>query len=105
MLGVLKIDKGSSLKPQNPDPVELRFVPGVIVFFRAGVNAPSATDTPGKLKAVTPDGVGHCFLCADLEFLPVFPRVPLFQLGNDAFLLFRGHFAKMFLKEVFGLFL
>jgi len=105
MFGVFKIDKISSLKPENPDPLELRFVAGIIVFFYTGIDASSAADAPGKFKTITPQGIGEGLLCADLKFLPVLSVVSFFQLGNDVFLLFRGHFAKMFLQEILGLFL
>jgi len=71
MLGVFKIDQVSSLEPEDPDPVELGFVSGVIVFFYTGINAPPAADTAGKLKTVAPESIGECILRTDLEFLPV----------------------------------
>ena len=77
----------------------------MIVFFHTGIDASPAASTPGKFKAITPQGIGKGLLCADLKFLPVLSGVPFFQLGNDVFLFFGGHFAKMFLQEIFRLFL
>jgi hypothetical protein len=105
MLGVFKIDKISSLKPENPDPLELRFLAGIIVFFYTGIDASSAADASGEFETVTPQGMGESFLCADLKFLPVLSVVSFFQLGNDLFLLFGSHFAKMLLQEILGLLL
>jgi hypothetical protein len=72
MLGVFKIDKVSSLKPENSDPMELRFISGIIIFFYTGIDASSAADAPGEFKTVAPEGIGEGFLCADLKFLSVF---------------------------------
>jgi hypothetical protein len=47
MLGVFKIDQVSPFEPEDPDPVELRFVAGVIIFFYTGIDAPPAADTAG----------------------------------------------------------
>ena len=87
MFGVLKVDQVSPLEPEDPDPVELTVGAGVIVFFDTGIDASSAPDAPGKLKAISPEGIGKGFLRADLEFLPVLWKVPLLQLGNHPFLL------------------
>jgi hypothetical protein len=105
MLGVFKIDQIPPLEPENPDPMELRFVAGIIVFFYTRVDASSAADAPGKFKTVTPQGVGEGPLCTDLKSLPVLSGVPFFELGNDVFLFFGGHFAKVLLQKIFGLFL
>jgi hypothetical protein len=105
MFGVFKIDKTSSLKSENPDPMQLWLVSGIIVFSYTRVNASSAADAPRKFKTITPEDIGKGFLRADLKFLPVFLRVPLFQLDNDGFLFFTSHFMKMSLEEVFSLLL
>jgi hypothetical protein len=100
MLGVFKIDKIPSLESENPDPLELRFIAGIIVFFYARIDASSATDAPGKVKTVAPQGIGDSSLCADFKFLSVFLRISLFQLSNDALLFIRGQFAKMLLEKI-----
>jgi hypothetical protein len=105
MLGVFKIDKVSSLEPDDPDPMELRLITGIIVFFYTGIDALSAPNASGKFKTVTPQRLGKSSLCADLEFLLVLLCVPCLQLVNDVFLFFRGHFAKMLLQEILSLFL
>jgi hypothetical protein len=105
MFGVFKIDQVSSLEPENPDPLKLRVMPRMIVFFHTGVDASSAPNTSGKLQAVCPKGIWNRLLGADLKFPSVFLRVPLFQLCNDTFLFFRCHFPKMFLQKVLGLLL
>jgi hypothetical protein len=46
MLGVFEIDKASSLESENPDPVKLRFVAGIIIFFYTSIDTSPATDTP-----------------------------------------------------------
>jgi hypothetical protein len=105
MLGVFKIDKISSLQSYHSDPVELRFMAGIIIFFYTGIDTPSAADATGKFKTITPQSVRESFLCANLKFLSVFPRVPFFQLCNHLLLFFRGHFTKMLLQKILGLFL
>jgi hypothetical protein len=105
MLRVFKINQISSLESQHPDPVELRLVARIIVFFRTRIDTSSAADAPRKLKTVTPEGVRKGFLCADLKFFPILSRVPFLQLGNHPFLFFRAHFSKMLLEKILGLFL
>ena len=83
MFGVLKIDQATPLKPEDPDPVELMVRSGVIVFFDTGVDAFSAPDAPGKIQAISPEGIRKGLLRADLEFFPVFFKVSLFQFGDD----------------------
>lgn len=105
MLGVFEVDQVPSLEPENPDPLELRFVAGMIVFFDTGIDASSAADTPGKFKTVTPQGIRESILGADLKFFSIFLIVPLLQLGNDLLFLFGRHLAKMLLQEILGFFL
>jgi hypothetical protein len=102
MLGVFKIDKISSLEPENPDPLKLRFIAGIIVFFNTGIDTSSTADAPGQLKTVTPEGMGKGFLCAHLKFLLIFSKVFFFQSDDEKFLFFLRHLKKMFLQEVFG---
>jgi len=71
MLGVFEIDQASPLEPDDPDPVELAIVSGVVILLGAGIDAPSAADTPRKLKPITPESFGKGFLSADLKLLPV----------------------------------
>jgi len=82
--------------------MELTFVPGLIVLHYAGINAFSASDAPGKLKAIAPDGLSLCLLGTDLEFFSIFLKISLLQLGDDSFLFFFCHLEKMFLKKVLG---
>ncbi len=69
MFGVLEIDQASPLEPEDPDPVELMLRSGVVIFFYTGVDAPSAPDAPGKIEAISPEGIRKGLLRADLEFL------------------------------------
>jgi hypothetical protein len=103
MLRVFKIDKISSLEPENPDPLKLRLIAGIIVFFYTGIDASPATDTARKFKAIAPKGIREGFLCTDLKFLSVFSRVPFFQFGDQKFLLLLRHLPKMFLQKILGL--
>jgi hypothetical protein len=103
MLRVFKIDKISSLEPENPDPLKLRFIAGIIVFFNTGIDTSPAADAARKFKAIAPKGIREGFLCTDLKFLPVFSRVPFFQFGDHKFLLFLRHLTEMLLQEILGL--
>lgn len=47
MLGVFKIDKISPFEPENPDPMELRLVARIIVFFYTCIDASSAANATG----------------------------------------------------------
>jgi hypothetical protein len=105
MFRVLEIDQVSSFKPEDPDPLELTFISGVIVLFDTGINASPATDAPGEIEAIAPEGIREGFPNADLKFLPIFLEVSLFELFDEAFLFFLRHLQKMFLQEVFGFFL
>ncbi len=105
MFGVFKIDQVAPFEPEDPDPLELRFEARVIVFLYTGIDTSSAADAPGKVKAVTPEGIRKGFLCADLEFLPEFLQVPFFQSGDDPFFFLGGHFTILLLQEIFGLLL
>jgi hypothetical protein len=105
MFRVLEIDQASPFKPEDPDPLELTFISGVIVLFDTGINASPASDTAGEFKAIAPEGLREGLLNADLEFLPIFLKVSLFELFDEVFLFFLRHFQKMFLQEVFGFFL
>ncbi len=105
MLGIFKVDQIPPPESEDPDPVELRVMTRVIVFFYAGVDAPPAPDAARKFKAVTPEGIGQSILCADFKVLPVLLIVSFFQFGDDALLLFRGHLSKMFLEKILGLLL
>jgi hypothetical protein len=71
MFGVFKIEQVSSLEPKNPDPLKLGVMSGVIVFFYTSINAPPATNTARKFKAIAPEGIGQSSLCADLKFLTI----------------------------------
>jgi len=53
MFRVFEIDQISSLQLEDPDPMELTFVAGLIILLDTGVDASPATDASGKLKAVT----------------------------------------------------
>ena len=105
MFRVLKIDQVSSLESENPDPLKLRIVARVIIFFHTGVDASSTADTSGQLEAICPKGIGSRFLGADLKFSSVFLLVSLFQLRNNPFLIFGRHFLKMLLQKILGFFL
>jgi len=72
MVRVLEIDQVSPFQPKDRDPLELRVMPGLIVFFHTGIDAPSAADTSRKFKTIPPKGVGKGFLGADLKFPAVF---------------------------------
>ena len=85
--------------------MELRFISGIIIFFDTGIDAFSAPDAPGKIQAVSPEGIRKGLLRADLEFLSILVEVPLFEFGDHPHFFLRGHLAKMFLEEVFGLLL
>ncbi len=56
MLGVFKVDQGSLLESDDPDPVELGMPPGVVIFFCTGIDALPAADTPGEIEPVAPQG-------------------------------------------------
>jgi hypothetical protein len=105
MFRVFEIDQVSSLEPENPDPLELRIMVRMIVFFHTGINTSSAANTSGKFQTISPEGIGNGFLRADLKFPPIFLQVSLFQLCNDTFLFFLGHLAEMFLQKVLSLLL
>ena len=102
MFRVLEIDQVSSFKPEDPDPLELTFISGVIVLFDTGINTSPASNAPGKLETVTPEGILLGFLRADLKFPSIFLLISFLQFGNEAFLFLLCHLQKMFLKEVFG---
>jgi hypothetical protein len=80
MLRVLKIDQISSLESENPNPLKLRVVARVIIFFHTGVDASSTANTSGKFEPVCPKRIGNRFLGADLKFSSIFLLVSLFQL-------------------------
>ena len=101
MLGVVEFYQASPLDPENADPLKLVFVPGAVILFHAGVDTSSASDAPGKVEAVSPEGIGKGLLSADLELLAVFFQVSLFELGDDPLLVLRGHLSEMLLKKVF----
>jgi hypothetical protein len=103
MFRVFEVDQISPLEPENPDPLKLRFVSGLIIFFHARINTSSASDAPRKLEAIAPKGIRKSFLGTDLKFLPILFEVSLFQLCDDPFLFFRGHLDKTFLQKIFGL--
>jgi hypothetical protein len=104
MFRVFKVDQVSSLESENPDPLKLRIMAGLVILFHAGIDASSAPNTSGKLQAVCPIGVGNRLLGADLKFSSIFLLVSLFQFRNDPFLIFGCHFLKMFLQEILGFF-
>jgi hypothetical protein len=101
MLGILQIDQGALLEPDDPNPVELRIVTGVVVFIHTGIDAPPTTDAAREIQTITPQRIRKRFLRTDRKFLSVFLLVSLFELANDSFLLVRRHLAKMLLKEIF----
>jgi hypothetical protein len=102
MFGVFEVDQISSLEPENPDPLKLRFISGLIVFFHTGINTSPASNAPGKLETIAPKRIGQSFLGADLKFPPILLQVSLFQLCDDPFLFIRGHLHEAFLQEIFG---
>jgi len=97
MFGVFEVDQISLLEPENPDPLKLRFISGLIVFFHTGINTSPASNAPGKLETIAPKRIGQSFLGADLKFPPILLQVSLFQLCDDPFLFFWGHLHKAFL--------
>jgi len=105
MFRVFKVDQVSSLESENPDPLKLRIMAGLVILFHTGVDASSAPNASGKLQSVCPKGIGNHLLGADLEFSSIFLLVSLFQLCNDPFLIFGCHFLKVFLQEILGFFL
>ena len=102
MFGVFEVDHVAPLELEDPDPLELMFIAGIVIFFYTRVDAPSASDASGKIETVSPEGVRNGLLCADLEFFSVFLEVSLLQLGNDPFLVFSRHLLKTLLQEVLG---
>ena len=44
MFGVLQIDQGTLLETNDPNPVELRILTGIVILFHAGIDTPSAPD-------------------------------------------------------------
>jgi len=100
MFRVFEINQISSLQLEDPDPMKLTFVAGLVILLDTGIDASPATDASGKLKAVTPEGILLGFLRADLEFPSIFLVISLLQFGNEAFLFLFCHLEKMFLKEV-----
>jgi hypothetical protein len=100
MLGILQIDQGALLEPDDPNPVQLRIVTGVVIFNGTGIDASSASDTTREVQTIAPEGVWDCFLGADRKFLAVFLLVSLFPFGDGSFLLVRRHLAKMLLEEI-----
>ena len=54
MFRVFQIDEVSPLEPENPDPLELRSVAGVVVLFDTRINTSPAADAPGKFKTIPP---------------------------------------------------
>ena len=100
MFRVFEINQISSLQLEDPDPMKLTFVAGLIILLDTGIHASPAADASGKLKAVTPEGILLGSLRADLEFLSIFLLISLLQFGNEAFLFLFCHLQKMFLKEV-----
>jgi hypothetical protein len=105
MFRVFEIDQISPFQPENSDPMELRVMAGVVIFFYAGIDTPSAADTPRKLKAIAPKSLGNSFLGADLKFSPVFFQISPFEACNDPFLFFFRHLVEMLLEKVFDFFL
>ena len=97
MFRVFKVDQVSSLESENPDPLKLRIMAGLVILFHTGVDASSAPNASGKLQAVCPKGIGQGRLGADLKFSSIFLLISLFQFCNDTFLFFGCHFPKMFL--------
>jgi hypothetical protein len=105
VFGILQIDQGALLEPDDPNPVELRILTGIVIFIGAGIDASSASDTAREVQTIAPEGVGERFLRADCKFLAVFLLVSLFPFGNHSFLFVCGHLAKMLLKKIFLLLL
>jgi len=100
MFRVFEIDKVSSLEPENPDPLELRIMARMIIFFHTGIDTSPAANASRKFKTVSPEGIRNGLFCTDLEFSTIFLQVSLFEFCNDTFLFFLGHFAEMFLQKV-----
>jgi hypothetical protein len=97
MFRVFKVDQVSSFESENPDPLKLRIMAGLVILFHTGVNTSSTPNASRKLQAVCPKGIGNGLLGADLKFSSIFLLVSFFQLCNDPFLIFGCHFLKMFL--------
>jgi len=97
MVGVFEIDEVSPFESENSDPLKLRIMARLIVFFYTGIDASSAPNASGKLEAVCPKGIRDSFCRTDLKFPSILLQVSLFQLSNDLFLFFLGHFVEMFL--------
>jgi hypothetical protein len=100
MLGILQIDQGALLEPDDPNPVELRILTGIVIFIGTGIDASSTSDTARQVQTIAPEGVRERFLRADRKLLAVFLLVSQFPFGNESFLLLRRHLAKMLLEEV-----
>jgi hypothetical protein len=47
MFRVFKIDQVSSFESENPDPLKLRIMARVIIFFHTGINASPTANTSG----------------------------------------------------------
>ena len=105
MLGVFEVDQVTPLELEDPDPLELMFVTGVIILFYTRIDTSSAPDAPGKVQPVPPQRIRNSLLRTDLKFFTIFLKVSLFKFGNDPLLLFRRHLLKTFLQEVLGFFL
>jgi len=101
MLGILQIDQGALLEPDDPNPMQLRILTRIVIFIGTGIDAPSASDTARQVQTIAPEGVRDRFLRADCKLLAVSLLVSLFPFGNESFLLVRGHLEKMLLEEIF----
>ena len=102
MLGVIEFDQASPLESENPDPLKLVLRARAIIFFYTRVDTSSASDAPGEIEAISPEGIGKGLLRANLKFLAIFLKVSLLEFGDDPFLFFRRHLLEMFLKKVLG---
>jgi hypothetical protein len=100
MLGILQIDQGAFFEPDNPNPVQLRIVTGVVIFIGTGIDTFSAPDTAGEVKTVAPESVRERLLRAHRELFTIFLPISLFPFSDESFLLVRRHLAKMLLKEI-----
>jgi hypothetical protein len=105
MVRIFKIEQVSSLEPENPDPLKLRIMARVIIFFHTSINASPASNAPRKLEAVCPKGIWNSLLGADLKFSSIFLKISLFQFLNDMFLFFWCHLPKVLLQKILGLLL
>jgi hypothetical protein len=104
MFRIFEVDHVPSLQLEDPDPMKLRIMPGLVVFLYTPIHTPPASDAPGKVESVTPESFREGLFRADLKFLPKSLEVSLLQFFNGLFFFSRRHLMKMLLQKVLGLF-